>query len=55
MKKEQILAQKGDPRQTDSEQLFGNPPVPAGRNIPSSGITQPHSAKKESLGPNTNR
>lgn len=55
MKKEQILAPKGEPRQADSEQPFGNLRAPAGRKVPSSGITQPHSAKKESLGPNTNR
>lgn len=54
MKKEQILAPKGE-SQADSEQLFGNPRVPAGRKVPSSGITQPHNAKKESLGPDTNR
>jgi len=55
MKEEQILTPKGEPHQAGSQQLFGNPRVPAGRKVPSSGITQPHNAKKESLGPNTNR
>lgn len=55
MKKEQVPAPKGKPRQADSEQPFGSLPAPAGIKVPGSGMTQPHNAKKESLGPNTNR
>ncbi|MPN38924.1 hypothetical protein SDC9_186449 [bioreactor metagenome] len=52
MKKEQPL--KGEPRQAGNRP-FGNLRAPTGSKVPSSGITQPHNAKKEALGPNTNR
>lgn len=55
MRKEQSLAPKGEPRQAGSGQPAENLRTPTESRVPSSGITQPHSAKKEALGPNTNR
>lgn len=40
---------------TDNQQSFGKLWAPTASKIPSSGITQLHGAKKESLGPNTKR
>ena len=53
MKKEQ--SPKDEPRQAGNKQSSGILWAPTGSKAPSSGITQPHNAKKEALGPNTNR
>lgn len=55
MRKEQESAPKDELSQTDNQQSSGKLWAPAASKIPSSGITQPHSAKKEALGPNTKR
>lgn len=39
----------------ERKQQLQNMQASTGENIPSSGITQPHLAKKQALGPNTNR
>ena len=51
MRKEQESAPKDEPGRTDNQQSSAT----TASKIPSSGITQPHSAKKEALGPNTKR
>lgn len=53
--KEKISALKGDWSHSGQGQQYPNMQASPGSKIPSSGITQPHSAKKEALGPNTKR
>lgn len=55
MRKEQESAPKDEPGGTDNQQSSVKLRATAASKIPSSGITQPHSAKKEALGPNTKR
>jgi len=55
MRKKQVLTSKGTPRQAGSKPPSGDLQTPTESKISGSGITQPHSAKKVALGPNTNR
>lgn len=55
MRKEQDSIPNDEPSRTDNQQSPGLLEAPTASKIPSSGITQPHSAKKVSFGPNTKR
>ena len=55
MREEQEPAPKDEPGQTYNQESSGKLWAPTASKIPSSGITQPHSTKKEALGPNTKR
>lgn len=55
MRKEQESDPKDEPGRMDNQQLSGKLWAPTASKIPSSGITQPHTTKKEALGPNTKR
>lgn len=55
MRKERDSVPKDEPGRTDNQQSSGKLWAPTASKIPSSGITQPHSAKEVSLGPNTKR
>lgn len=52
---EKQMESKGKPQQESKEQSRQNAPSLTGGKPISSGITQPHNANKESLGPNTKR
>ena len=53
--KEKTPVPKGEPHQAGKGQPHQNMQALTGSKAPSSGITQPHNAKKEALGPNTDR
>jgi len=55
MRKEQEPAPKNELDRTDNQQSSGKLWAPTTSKMPSSGITQPHGAKKEALGSNTKR